>query len=810
MAPVVSKAAVGAFVMVLYADFHIHSKYARAVSQNSTLENLARGAETKGVNILGTGDFTHPLWFKEIKEKLRQIEDSGIYELTSVKTSTKFMLTTEVATFDSFKRVHHVVHVPSLEHVQQLNDVYSKCGNLAADGRPMLGKTSCAEFVEMTKQACKEAEIVPAHSFTPWFGVLGDKSGYNSVQEAYGDKASKVLGIETGMSCYDSETEVLTNDGWKKVSEVKLSDEVCTLNPKTEHVEFQKPLKQFKYPYAGKMYRLKTRRVDLLVTPNHKLLYAPCDFRKKPVFSLKEAEFLFNKSKRFKKDGIWLGEAPEHFILPAVKMKHGSGSYIGVRNKAEKRFSIKPWLKFFGFWIAEGFTSKGKGGDYGVYLVNKDSRIISEMYSILQNFSYRPYRYRNRGLDCIRIRDYQLFSYLRQFGKAADKFISIEVKSLTKELLDIFFKYYIEGDGHIYGRTGKGVSATTISKRLRDDLQEIALKMGMSAYYKLLRKKGTPIRSLPKANERGYVQSEDSWNVYFIRHNIHSVLPSTTKKYGHTEAWVDYSGFVYCLEVPNHVIYVRRNGIPVWCGNSDPAMNWRVSSLDNFAIMSNSDPHSPHPWRLGRECNAFSDDCDSFSKIFDAVRKNDKENFLFTVETSPLYGKYHVSGHRACNFSCSFEDAKKLKEICPKCGKPLTIGVEKRIEELADRPVGFMRKNAIPFRTVLPLAELIASVYRTNLYSKKVQEEYQKLIAKFGNEFKILFDTNESEIKEVAGLEVARVVMMNRENSIKIKPGFDGEYGVLQLPEKLVLGKKREKKSGSSAESKAQKSLGEF
>ncbi len=420
--------------MVVYADFHIHSKYARAVSPNSTLENLAAGAAVKGLGIIGTGDFTHPKWFDEIRNKLQPAGEGqdGLYTLRGSPHDIRFMLTTEVATFDSFKRVHHIIHVETMDEAKQLNDVYGKRGNLAADGRPMFGRTSSADLVEMTKQAAPRAEIVSAHAWTPYFGVLGDKSGFNSVQEAYGDQAGKVLGIETGMS-------------------------------------------------------------------------------------------------------------------------------------------------------------------------------------------------------------------------------------------------------------------------------------------------------------------------------------------------------------------------------STPSMNWRVSSLDKFAIMSNSDPHSPQSWRIGRECNAFSDDCNSFKEIFDAVRRADNSKFLFTVETAPEYGRYHWDGHRGCNFSSSPQETQKVNGICPVCKKKLTIGVDNRVEKLADRPVGFQRKNAIPFKTVLPLAELIVAVYGGSLYAKGTAEIYQKLIAKFGNEFTILFDASEKDVAEIAGHQLARVAMLNRENKIKIKPGYDGEYGVLQLPNELIVKAKRTRKTNAAA-----------
>jgi hypothetical protein len=399
------------------------------------------------------------------------------------------------------------------------------------------------------------------------------------------------------------------------------------------------------------------------------------------------------------------------------------------------------------------------------------------MKKILESFGYNIY-WDKKINNIIRVRDYQLFCYLKQFGKCYDKFISSEIKSLSKELLKIFLEYYIKGDGHIYGRNGKGLSATTTSVRLRDDLQEIALKIGMSAYYKLHRKKGTPFSIPGYKYKRVYKQRNDSWVIYFIRKNIHTVLPSTTKKYNHTESWIDYNGLVYCVSVPNQVVYVRRNGIPVWCGNSDPAMNWRLSALDKVALISNSDSHSPA--KIGREANFFDTEIDYF-KITEAIKEKDQKKFLYTFEFFPEEGKYHYDGHRLCEITLSPKDSKKYNNICPTCGKPLTIGVLNRVEELADRPEGFRPENAIPFKNLIPLGEIIADSLGMLPGAKKVEEEYKKLIKVFGNEFKILLDAGQSDLESATLPEIAEGIIRVREGKVEVEPGYDGVYGKIKI-----------------------------
>jgi len=218
--------------------------------------------------------------------------------------------------------------------------------------------------------------------------------------------------------------------------------------------------------------------------------------------------------------------------------------------------------------------------------------------------------------------------------------------------------------------------------------------------------------------------------------------------------------------------------------SSDPAMNWRLSKLDKYVLVSNSDSHSPYPWRLGREANAFDLKNVNYKEMIDAIRT--RKNFLFTIETSPSYGKYHFDGHRSCNFSCSPEESKKMKNICPVCHKPLIIGVMNRVEELADRPDGFRPKDAVDFKTLLPLSELIAASFGVQAFSKKVWAMYNMFIERFGNEFNILLNAEKNDLKKI-NEKLADLIIRNRNGKIKVEPGFDGVYG------KLVLEKETEK-----------------
>jgi|GEM_PF-479469 len=779
----------GGAVVKVVADLHMHSKYSRATSPGMELGTLSKWAKIKGIDLLGTGDFTHPEWFAELQAKAIE-SDSGFLQCDGMN----FALSAEVSCIYTQggrgRRVHLVLLSPSLEIAAQINEALGKRGNLKSDGRPIFGM-SAIEVCGIVLGISDKNLVIPAHAWTPWFSVFGSMSGFDSLREAFGEYEKSIYAIETGLSCYDDETEMLTENGWKNVADVKESDNVCTINPVSLEIEYQRPVKTFSYEYRGKMYRLRTKRADLLVTPNHNLFYRPCDFRNTKPYALKQAKMLFGKSKIFKKDGIWHGNDQEHFILPAVKIKHGSPFYSGYRNKDAKRLPIRPWLKFFGFWVAEGWTTCGKDGDYNICVCNNDNKLLTEMKQNLEAMGFAPYIRKN----LLRVRDFQLFSYLKKFGKSGDKFIPLEIKLLSKELLEIMLEYYIKGDGHRYGREGRGLSATTISTHLRDDLQEIALKVGMSAYYKLHNKKGTLFAS-PSQKGKEYRQTADSWVIYFIRKNQHTILPSTNKKYGYTESWVDYDGKVHCVSVPNHVVYIRRNGIPLWCGNSDPAMNWRLSSLDRLQLLSNSDSHSPE--KIGREANVFDLDRPAYNELYEAIRYKEKKKLACTYEFYPEEGKYHYDGHRDCKVSFSPEETEKNNGICPVCKKPLTIGVMNRVAKLADRAEGFVPKGAVPFESLVPLKEIIGEAIGKKPATKGVDEIYFQMIKHFGNEFAALHAPRE-ELKKAAGERIAEAIRRVEEGRVKKVAGFDGEYG------KIIIFGENEKEV-----EEGQKRLGEF
>jgi uncharacterized protein (TIGR00375 family) len=398
--------------MRVVADLHSHSKYALATSKDTDLEHLSLGAAAKGINLLGTGDFTHPKWVAELEEKLEPVPDSGLFAYGGIH----WMLTGEVCTVyeqeGRTRKVHHLINAPDFEILSQVNEFLARHGNLSSDGRPVLTGVDSAELLEAVSSVSPDVVLIPAHAWTPWFGVFGSKSGFDSLEECYQDQAGKIFALETGLS-------------------------------------------------------------------------------------------------------------------------------------------------------------------------------------------------------------------------------------------------------------------------------------------------------------------------------------------------------------------------------SDPAMNWRLSTLDRVGLMSNSDAHSPNPWRLGREANVFELPTLTYKALFDAVKRKDLSRFLFTVEVDPSYGKYHYSGHKKCGTSLNPGEAKARGNRCPKCGKRLTVGVLQRVEELADRPEGFMPPSAVPFRRLLPLYEVISYATGVNrLYAKSVLEAQDRLTGRFGNEFEVLLNVPEQDLASVVAPKVARAIVASREGKVKVVPGYDGVYGV--------------------------------
>ena len=236
-----------------------------------------------------------------------------------------------------------------------------------------------------------------------------------------------------------------------------------------------------------------------------------------------------------------------------------------------------------------------------------------------------------------------------------------------------------------------------------------------------------------------------------------------------------------CFEDLSKYIYAMETGL-----SASPEMLWRMPDGRKLTLISNSDAHSPK--KIGREANVFDTEL-SYKAIIEAIKTKDPKKFLYTIEFFPEEGKYHFDGHRNCDIRLSPTETKKYNGICPVCGKPLTVGVLSRVDELSDKKEGFKLENAIPFKSLVPLQEIIADALGMTTASKEVEKSYKNLIEQFGSEFDILLDISPERLKSAARSEIAEGILRVRQGKVSKEPGYDGVFGKIR-----IFGKGEEKK----------------
>lgn len=262
---------------------------------------------------------------------------------------------------------------------------------------------------------------------------------------------------------------------------------------------------------------------------------------------------------------------------------------------------------------------------------------------------------------------------------------------------------------------------------------------------------------LLEIDERAFLVPSHIWTPWFSLFGSNSGFDAIEECFG------DLSGEIFAVET----------GL-----SSDPPMNWRLSALDRRTLISNSDAHSPS--RLGREANVF--DCElSYDAIRQTLKNKDSNRLLSTIEFFPEEGKYHYDGHRACGVCLSPDEAKANNDLCPVCGRKLTVGVLHRVLELADRKADEVPKDMIPYKHLVPLEEILSEALGQGRDSAGVQKVYDALVAAFGSEFGVLLDTSTPEIERLAGEKVALGIERMRKGEVEAKPGYDGMFGVIAV-----------------------------
>lgn len=794
--------------MKIITDFQIHSRFARATSKQINLDNLEKWARVKGIDLLGTGDFQHPLWFKEINEKLEEDENGILWS----KTKFPFFWQTEISLIytqdGKGRRVHHLILAPNKDVASQIIEALAKKGRLDYDGRPIFGFSSI-ELVDMMMSITKDIEIIPAH-------------------------------------CLVQGTFIHTNPGLKQIENVQINDKVLT-----HKGNFKEVKKLYKRPYKGEVFKVIPWYFSegVTVTPEHPFFAIKtdknCSWTQglicKPTESHKRICFT-ESYKNYKKTWISAKDLEVGDVVIYPKLKDIEDK-VTINENDLILFINNDFCRLVGYYLAEGYTN---GRDAFCFTFNvTETDLIEDVRSIVKNiFNIEAKKGKTDG---------DLIFYSRSLIKLFQKLFYIDrpYRANNKRLPNWALKLPLEKQKEIFVAWWKGDKGYTVSRILANQMKIICLRLNILPSIRIdtmlnFEKRGKHFISNRKIKAKFDLISLD--RLSFLEDKFGLLNYENFKKFKSKKdirhAWFDedniyipirkiiinqYDGLVYNLEVQEDNSYVTEavavhNCWTPWYSifgslsgfdsveecfkekskyihaletgmSSSPAMNWMISDLDKYTLVSNSDAHSFWPYRLGREANVFDIEL-NYDSIIKAIRT--KEGFIETIEVDPNYGKYHYDGHRNCNFSCDPEETKKLNNICPVCKRQLIIGVLNRVYQLADRKFGFKPKEYIPFKTLIPLSELIATVYNINqVYSKKVWHYYNKLIEAFGNEFNVLLDIQLDDLKKVIDEKLSNYIILNRDEKLTIKPGFDGEYGRLIFDDKKIKENKVNKKQTS-------------
>jgi len=398
--------------------------------------------------------------------------------------------------------------------------------------------TYCDSYVRFL--SCSETSVRGPHVVELIIDeqAAGEQRGGTKTMKAAIGQVSTSKDIHIHKSCYSGDTEILTENGWKLFKDLQKNEKVATLNPKTEEIEYRIPTRYIEDDYDGKMYYLHTSQINQLVTPNHKM------FIKRKNWKAKWLPYYFDYAENiagkcwyaYKKNGKWNGISKKTININGNEIK------------------IEDWIDYFGFWIAEGWTNFNPPYGYISGVRNQNTEILSELKNKLERNGIHSFI--TKRTNQLLISNKSVYTYLKQFGKSYQKFIPKEIKNLDSKLLKKLLDSYLRGDGRIEKTR---ITATTASKQLRDDLQEIALKVGWSANYY---KKDTSRECY--IGKRKIFPRHLHWTISFIRKRNEPVVHATNN----FDEWINYKGKIYCVEVPNHTVYVRRNGKPCWSGNS--------------------------------------------------------------------------------------------------------------------------------------------------------------------------------------------------------------------------------------------------
>jgi|GEM_PF-4258555 len=384
------------------------------------------------------------------------------------------------------------------------------------------------------------------------FNITGENANCYLTQ-----KETDITNVANKIDCYDDKTEVLTKDGFKLFKNVTYEDKIATLNPDTDELEYHNPTDMQVAKHKGKMLKFDSKQINLLVTENHNLYTKKINNKK--GFYLTKPKDHFGQWLKMKKDCNWSGKKQEYFTIPKMINEWTTeDNSRGFRKRKkiykwdEKKIPMDLWVKFMGWYLSEGSLSSEKSSEKSGYKI--DIRQIkepnrTEIYELIEEMGFNAFLCKGR----VSFYHKPLWTYLKQFGHAEEKYVPQDIKDLDSKLIDKFLNTLFLGDGHFDKTSKKMQGYSSTSKKLRDDVAELLLKTGKSC-------KVSERQRDMCLNDKTY----GCRKIYELSVN-HSFLTPQIKPSQMTK--IDYDGMIYDLTVPNHILFVRREGVSCWSGN---------------------------------------------------------------------------------------------------------------------------------------------------------------------------------------------------------------------------------------------------
>src|SRR3989344_452696 len=850
--------------MQLIADLQLHSKYSRAVSPEMVIPKMYEWNLKKGIGLLATGDWTHPLWVRELKSYLEE-QGNGLLKLKPeirqklvdlsfaekvAHNDPLFLLSGEVSCIYShngkLRRNHILMFAPTFEIVDKINAALTKRGcNLSSDGRPILGLSS-QDVCELAWSISEEVLLIPAHCLLPSEQILTN-----------GFHPKPIKDIQVG-------EQVFTHKGrFKKVTEIKkrvYTGEIMTIKPwyfrpglatTPEHPYYAiKTLK--KCPSTGDICRPSRSHLALCKRK-------PClEYKPEWVLSknLEVGDVLvYPRSKQrdsFKH--IYLSETTSGERISTIEVIAGGTRGRNLRDKVE----ITPELgRLLGYYLAEGSTDGYNAFSFCFSQTEKEfvddlKQLMESVFGLTKPRIYHRPQTQSTEITYFSKILAQWFASICYLPKAARR-------AINKFIPGFLFSSNEHVQAEVLRGWYRGDKGYTSSRTLMNQMKAICLNLEIipsiiidTKQAHLKRGKHIYKTRIIRANHDSYAFSNFAFfkDIFDLKREIRQSQTKIDRRHG----WIDennvylpikeikkepYKGNVYNLEVEQDHSYVAEfaavhNCWTPWFSvfgsmsgydslaecfgqfasriysietglSSDPAMNWRIRELDTRTVISCSDSHFGP--KLMREATIFEVPAGSnlsFGAISSALQNYSRDktqpHIAATIEFYPEEGKYHFSGHRACNTRFSPQEIKAKGKICPVCGKPMTIGVLNRVEDLAGRSEAELKlykkqlgnlpisatyseafSNRAPYIMLVPLMEILAESVGVQSYSTKVREQFDILVKAFGGEFSVLVRTPKEEIVRVGGAKIADGIDRVRRGEITILPGYDGVFGTVKV-----------------------------